>query len=130
MPNAASQSPVALVVDDHASVRRALCERIRASFAEIRTREAETVDEALRIVESECVDLVLMDYRLPGRNGCDGTRLVLERSPLTSVVMVSAMDDSSHRNAARSAGAKAFVSKRAICRELIPIIAGIVNCRP
>jgi DNA-binding NarL/FixJ family response regulator len=118
--------PIALVVEDHDAVRRALCERIHASFGQFLLREAGTVDEALKIVESEKVDLVLMDFRLPGMDGVDGTRMVLERSPHTSVVMVSGYDDSSHRSAARKAGARAFVSKRAISRELIPLISSLV----
>jgi DNA-binding NarL/FixJ family response regulator len=123
-----SQNPIALVVDDHDLVRRALCDRIQASFAQFRFREAGTVDEALRIVETERVDIVLMDFRLPGTDGVDGTRMVLERSPGTPVVMVSGMDDFSHRSAASKAGVRAFVSKRAIGRELIPAIMRLVNC--
>jgi DNA-binding NarL/FixJ family response regulator len=41
--------------------------------------------------------------------------------------MVSGFDDLSHRSAARKAGARAFVSKRAISRELIPVITSLVN---
>ena len=84
----------------------------------------------VRRVETERVDIVLMDFRLPGTDGVDGTRMVLERSPQTSVVMVSGFDDLSHRSAARKAGARAFVCKRAISRELIPVIASLVNCEP
>jgi DNA-binding NarL/FixJ family response regulator len=104
-----------------------LCERIQASFSQFRLREAGSVDEALRIVEAEKVDLVLMDFRLPGTDGVHGTRMVLERSPHTSVVMVSGFDDWSHRSAASKAGARAFVSKRAISRELIPTITSLVH---
>ena len=118
---------VALIVDDHDAVRRALCERVQASFSQFQLREAGTVVEALKIVETERVDIVLMDFRLPGMDGVDGTRMVLERSPHTSVVMVSGFDDLSHRSAARKAGARAFVSKRAISRELIPAISSLVN---
>ena len=75
------QSLVALVVDDHDAVRRALCDRIKASFGQFRLREAGTVDEALKIVETEKVDIVLMDIHLPGMDGVDGTRVILERSP-------------------------------------------------
>ncbi len=123
------QNPIALVVEDHEAVRRALCERIQASLAQFRLREAGSVNEALKIVETERVDLVLMDFRLPGMDGVDGTRMVLERSPRTSVVMVSGFDDSSHRSAARKAGASAFVAKRAISRELIPLIKRLLNCQ-
>lgn len=129
MNNETLQRPVALVVDDHRAVRTALCERIQASFGQFQMRQAGTVDEALKIVEAERVDLVLMDFRLPGMDGVHGTRMVLARSPHTSVVMVSGYDDSSHRSAASKAGARAFISKRAIGRELIPAIRSLMNCQ-
>jgi DNA-binding NarL/FixJ family response regulator len=121
------QKPIALIVEDHDAVRRALRDHIQASFRQFSLREAGSVDEALKIVEAEKVDLVLMDFRLPGMDGVDGTREVLARSPQTTVVMVSGYDDFSHRSAASKAGARAFVSKRAIGRELIPAIAGLIN---
>ena len=124
------QGPIALIVEDHDAVRRALCERVQSSFSQFSLREAGNVDEALKIVEAEKVDLVLMDFRLPGMDGVHGTREVLARSPQTTVVMVTGFDDSSHRAAASKAGVRAFVSKRAIGRELIPAIASVVNVQP
>ena len=124
----ALQSPIALVVEDHDAVRRALCDRIKASFGQFRLREAGTVDEALKIVEAERVNIVLMDIHLPGMDGVAGTQAVLERSPQTSVVVVSVFDDSSHRSAASKAGARAYVCKRAINKELIPVLESLMNC--
>ena len=122
------QSPIALVVEDHDAVRRALCDRIKASFGQFQLREAGSVSEALKIVEQEKVDIVLMDIHLPGMDGVDGTRVLLEHSPHTSVVVVSMFDDLSHRAAASKAGAKAYVCKRAIQKELIPVLEGLMNC--
>ena len=124
----ALQSPVALVVDNHDAVRHALCDRIKASFGQFRLREAGSVDEALKIVDAERVDIVLMDIHLPGMDGVDGTRVLLEHSPHTSVVVVSMFDDLSHRAAASKAGAKAYVCKHAIRKELIPVLEGLMNC--
>jgi DNA-binding NarL/FixJ family response regulator len=122
------QSPIALVVDDHEAVRRALCDRIKASFGQFRLREAGSVDEALGIIDREKVDIVLMDIHLPGMDGIDGTRVLLERSPHTSVIVVSIFDDLNHRAAATKAGASAFVCKRAICKELIPALESLMHC--
>jgi two-component system invasion response regulator UvrY len=121
------QSPIALVVEDHDAVRRALCDRIKVAFGQFRLREAGSVDEALKIVDAEKVDIVLMDIHLPGMDGVDGTRAVLEHSPRTSVVVVSMFDDTSHRAAASEAGASAYVCKRAINRELIPILGSLLD---
>ena len=127
MQPATTQGPLALVVDDHDAVRRALCARIKASFGQVQLREAGSVGEALKIVDAERVDIVLMDIGLPGMNGVDGTRAVLEHSPHTSVVVVSIFDDTSHRSAATQAGARAYVCKRAIARELIPALESVIN---
>ncbi|HYH41094.1 MAG TPA: hypothetical protein VD867_03845, partial [Burkholderiales bacterium] len=54
-------SPVALVVNSHHAVRRALCDRIRASFANFQLREAASVEDALYILGEEHVDIVLID---------------------------------------------------------------------
>jgi two-component system invasion response regulator UvrY len=122
------QNSVALVVDDHDAVRHALCDRIKASFGQLRLREAGSVDEALKIVDAEKVDIVLMDIHMPGMDGIDGTRMLLEHSPHTSVIVVSIFDDVSHRAAASKAGASAYVCKRSIHRELIPTFESLMNC--
>jgi DNA-binding NarL/FixJ family response regulator len=124
------QNHIALVVDDHDMVRRALCDRIKASFIDFQTREAGSVEEALAIVDAERIDLLLMDIKLPGMDGISGTRVVLDRSPRTSVVVISAFDDATHRSEASRAGAKAYVCKRAIARELIPVIENLVHSGP
>ena len=121
---------ISLVVDDHDAVRRALCERIKAAFDRLELREAGSVEEALAVVGTEKVDLLLMDVRLPGLDGISGTRMVLERSPHTSVVVMSIFDDPSHRSAASRAGAKAYMPKRTIGRELIPVIQTLVGATP
>lgn len=127
MSDGSLQNHIALVVDDHDMVRRALCDRIKATFTDFETREAGSVEEALAIVDAEKVDLLLMDIKLPGMDGISGTRVVLDRSPRTSVVVISTFDDVTHRAAASRAGAKAYVCKRAIGRELIPVIENLVN---
>lgn len=127
MEQVSTASPLALVVDDHNAVRRALCDRIKASFGQFRLREAGSVGEALRIVDRERVDICLMDIGLPDVNGIDGARAVLEHSPQTSVVMVSIFDDAGHRSAAARAGASAYVCKRAIGRELIPALERLIK---
>jgi DNA-binding NarL/FixJ family response regulator len=114
--------PLALVIEDHEALRHALCEWIGKAFGRCQVREFKCVEDALPVLDAEKVDVVLMDLKLPGMNGIDGTRTVLEHSPQTSVVMVSNYDDATHRAAAARAGAHAFVAKRAIRNELSPVL--------
>ena len=123
------QDPIALVVNSHHAVRRALCEKIRASFANFRLREAASVADALAILEAESIDIVLLDGDHHGINSLQATRAVLERSPQSSVIMVSGVSEPSCRSAASRAGAMAFVSKRAINSELMQVLADVLGER-
>jgi DNA-binding NarL/FixJ family response regulator len=129
MELASAIEPVALVVDDHDAVRRALCDCISASLDQVRTREASNAEDALRIVDKEWVDLVVIDIRLPGMNGIECTRAIRRLSPMTRVVVVSKYDDAPHRNAATDAGASAYVCKREVSRDLIPALERILRRR-
>ena len=124
-----TQDPVALVVNSHHAVRRALCEKIRASFANFRLREAASVADALAILEAEPIDIVLLEGDHHGINSLQATRAVLERSPQSSVIMVSGVSEPSCRSAASRAGAMAFVSKRAINSELMQVLADVLGER-
>jgi two-component system invasion response regulator UvrY len=118
---------VALIVNGHHAVRRALCERIQASFANFQVLEAATMEDALYIVEAEHIDVVLIDGEGSGINGLKGTRAILERSPNASVIVVSAFEDAGCRSAASKAGAMAFVSKRAIGSELMQVLEDLLG---
>ena len=121
-----TRTAVALVVNSHHAARRALCDRITASFANIQLWEAATIQDALTVLDEMHIDIVLIDGEASGISGLKGTRAVLERAPAVSVVIMSAFNEPSCRSAASRAGAMAFVSKRAINSELMQVLADLV----
>ena len=121
------RSPVALVLNAHHALRRALCERIRASFANIRILEAVTIDDALYMLDAEHIDVVLIDGDRSGVSGLTSTRAILERSPGSSVVVMSALTEPSCHDAASRAGAMAFVNKRAIGSDLMQVLGALIE---
>ena len=123
-----NSSPIALVVNGHHAVRRALCERIQASFANFRIREAASVEDALYVLSEEAVDVVLLDEG-SGVSGLKGTRAILERSPKASVILMSSFSEPACRSAASQAGAMAFVSKRALGTELMQVLEALLRER-
>ena len=127
--NARVHSPIALVVNGHHAVRRALCDRIRSSFANVQVREAASVEDAFCVLEQEQIDLVLIDSEAGGISALKGTRAILERSPKSSVIIMSAFTEPACRSAANRAGAMAFVSKRAIGSELMQVLEEFVGQR-
>jgi DNA-binding NarL/FixJ family response regulator len=68
-------------------------------------------DEASKVCSSVRPDVVLMDYRMPGLNGADATRAVLQACPETRVVCLSASVTQQEIDEVRAAGAVACVTK-------------------
>jgi DNA-binding NarL/FixJ family response regulator len=60
-----------LVVDDHALVRAGICQLIRQSYPNCDIAEAGTAEGALSLALSKPLDLVLLDMRLPWREGAE-----------------------------------------------------------
>jgi DNA-binding NarL/FixJ family response regulator len=56
-------------------------------------------------------DVVVMDYRLPGLDGVQATRAVLEACPSTAVVCLTASANLRERDALTAAGVVAFLRK-------------------
>jgi DNA-binding NarL/FixJ family response regulator len=116
-----------MVVNSHHAMRRALCERIRASLTGFSLWEAATMDDALALLDQIDFDVVVIDGEGGGIGGLKGTRAILERSPRASVIVMSAFSDSACRSAASQAGAMAFVSKRALGSELVQVLAELAG---
>jgi DNA-binding NarL/FixJ family response regulator len=70
-----------------------------------------TGDKAPMIVSELKPDVVLMDYRMPGLNGAEATRAVLDAYPGTHVVCLTASVTSQEVREVLDAGAVACVSK-------------------
>ncbi|MGH9742347.1 MAG: response regulator, partial [Candidatus Acidiferrum sp.] len=70
-----------LLVDDHALVRRGF-RRILEDDPEIEVvGEASDGEEAVRLAQKERPAVIVMDCALPGMNGLDATRKILEARP-------------------------------------------------
>jgi DNA-binding NarL/FixJ family response regulator len=81
-----------------------------------------TGDEATPIVRDLRPDVVLMDYRMPGLNGAEATRLVLEADPQTRVVCLSASVTAEEIAEVREAGAVAVVTKDEDFDRLVAVV--------
>jgi DNA-binding NarL/FixJ family response regulator len=79
---------------------------------------AESGAQLLPVVERAQPDLVLLDLRMPGLDGLSCIRLLRERAPSVTIVVLSALDADAVVEQALSLGASAFVSKRVDPAEL------------
>lgn len=76
-----------LVVDDEFLIRWALIEGLKDRY---RILPASSVDEAVRILETESVDAVITDIRMPIRSGVELVKHVRGRHPGVKVFVISA----------------------------------------
>jgi DNA-binding NarL/FixJ family response regulator len=68
-------------------------------------------DDAAAAAADVRPDVVVMDYRLPGLDGVQATRAVLEACPGTAVVCLTASANLRERDALTEAGVVAFLRK-------------------
>jgi two-component system KDP operon response regulator KdpE len=104
-----------LIVDDEPAITRALGPVLRADGWTI--VEAESAAEALRLSESEIVDVVLLDLGLPDADGKDIISALRSRGPI-GVIILSARHQEVEKVAALDAGADDYVDKPFSIEEL------------
>jgi two-component system, OmpR family, KDP operon response regulator KdpE len=97
-----------LVVDDEAQMRRVLRASLIVHGYDV--IEASSGEEALKTLNDERCDLVLLDLNLPGIDGIDTCRAIRSTSGIP-VIVVSIRDSEKDRAAALAAGADGYVAK-------------------
>jgi DNA-binding NarL/FixJ family response regulator len=114
-----------LVVDDHAVVRRGIRTLIE-SHSEIQVcAEASNGHEALKLLDAEKPDMVLLDITMPGMDGVEVTRTIRGVSPSTEVLILSMHSCPKVARAAMQAGANAYVVKSDADQELLDAIQSV-----
>lgn len=111
-----------LIVDDHNIVRLAL-KNILATANNIEVvGEAETGEEAIRLVRELKPDVVLMDIQMPGIDGLETTQRLLKVFPDLKIIALTAHDEDPFPSGFVHAGAAGFLTKNTDPAELIAAI--------
>jgi DNA-binding NarL/FixJ family response regulator len=84
-------------------------------------------NDAVAAAEQHSPDVVLMDYRLPGLDGVQATRAVLQAAPDVAVVCLTASANLREVDALYEAGAVACLSKDQELDEIIGAIRRAVR---
>jgi DNA-binding NarL/FixJ family response regulator len=115
-----------LLVDDHRLVRRGF-RRILEDERDIAVvGEASDGAEAIRLAQELHPQVIVMDCAMPGVNGLQATRQILEKQPQTLVLMLSMHPEDTLVRQALAAGARGYVLKNAVDLELGAAIRRIV----
>jgi DNA-binding NarL/FixJ family response regulator len=116
-----------LLVDDHSLVRRGF-RRLLEDEPDIQVvGEASDGEEAIKLARLLKPQVIVMDCALPGINGLQATRKILQLAPETLVLMLSMHTEDTWVRQALDAGARGYVLKNAMDLELGCAIRRIVK---
>jgi DNA-binding NarL/FixJ family response regulator len=82
-----------LVADDHDRFRDGVRAMLRHAGEVELVGEATTGDEAIAAADALQPDVVLMDLRMPGVNGIEATRHILQTSPRMRILVLTMYED-------------------------------------
>ena len=108
-----------LLVDDHEVVRMGLRMVLEDVSGVSLVGEATSADEAVERCRMLQPDVVIMDIKMPGRNGIDACREIVDRWPNINVIMLSSFVDDDLIATAIHAGAVGYVLKNVGTEELV-----------
>jgi two-component system response regulator DevR len=101
-----------LVVDDHEVVRLGLRTLLGGHEDIIVVDEAGSADEAIRKAQQHNPDVIIMDIRMPGKNGIEACREILAKNRDIQVIMLTSYAEDEMLFDAISAGAAGYVLKQ------------------
>src|SRR6202008_3557373 len=107
-----------LLVDDHSLVRRGFRRMLEDEPDMDVVGEAGDGEESVKLAKQLRPQVVVMDCALPGMNGLQATRQIIEASPGTAVLMLSMHSENTWVRQAIEAGAKGYILKNAMDLEL------------
>lgn len=100
-----------MIVDDHAVVRMGLAAIINLEKEFSVCGEAENGEEAVRMASSLTPDVIIMDLVMPGMDGVETTKAILDVSPSSHVLILTTFGSAADISRALKAGATGAVTK-------------------
>ncbi len=104
-------APSILLVDDQRDILRLLRSALNTIGHELDIIEAPSGEEAMLEASRRHIDLLVVDYLLPGMNGIELVHKIRGRHPEVKVILVSGMSDRKARDEMINAGAVAMFDK-------------------
>ncbi len=114
-----------LVADDESSQRVVLVGYLKQKGYEV--LEAKSADEAIETAKNSIIDIILTDYKMPGKSGLDLLREVKKINPEISVVIITAFGTIEDAVKAMKEGAYDYLTKPIDLDELDLLVKRMVE---
>jgi DNA-binding NarL/FixJ family response regulator len=116
-----------VLVEDHTILREGLRALLSADPDFEIIGEAADGREAVRLVEKQVPDLILMDLSMPRMTGMDAIREIKKRYPATKIIALTVHKTEEYLGTTLQAGADGYVLKDATHNELMMAIQSVLN---
>jgi DNA-binding NarL/FixJ family response regulator len=100
------------IVEDRREIRDGLAMLVNGTEGFACSGTYRTMEEALEAVPRDVPDVLLSDIGLPGMSGIEGIRILKERYPKLTILMLSVYDDDERIFGALCAGACGYLLKK------------------
>jgi two-component system, NarL family, invasion response regulator UvrY len=115
-----------LIADDHEMIRQGLRQLLTRAFPKAGFGEADTGDEALDQVRRQTWDIVLLDLTMPGRNGMDVLKRIVEAQPKTRVLVLSMHPEDQYALRVLKSGAAGYLTKHTDSGEILHAVRKVL----
>jgi DNA-binding NarL/FixJ family response regulator len=116
-----------LIADDHGVVREGLRAVLGPEPDMEIVGEAATGIEVLERAAELRPDVILMDIQMPGMNGIEATRRILQTNPHVGVVVLTMFEDDESVFSAMRAGARGYVLKGAPPAQILKVLHAVAG---
>ncbi len=127
MKSSKSNSIKVLIADDHDIVRQGIKTIISEVSDIVVAGEAESGDEVLKKIQALDVDVLIMDYEMPDRNGLDTLVELKAMKPQLPVIILSMFPEDHYGVRFLRAGASGYLGKSNVTQQLIEAIRRVVD---
>ena len=116
-----------LIIEDEKAVREMLCFTLKNNGFEI--LEAEDSNSALDALRENEINLILLDWMLPGKQGIEISRIIRSSSEIKDIpiIMLTAKSDESDKVLGLESGADDYITKPFSPKELVARIKALLR---
>jgi two-component system, NarL family, response regulator len=119
-----------ILVDDHPVVRDGMANIVNQQKDMKVIAEAENGDAAIALYEEHRPDVMVLDLRMPGRDGVSVVETVLDRHPKARLLIMTTYDGDEDIFKSLSRGAKGYILKDAPRQEILSAIRAVAVDQP
>ena len=117
-----------LLVDDHALFRDGVALLLRELDPAVQVWHAARLDEALAALDGGAgIELILLDFILPGTHGLQALETLRERHPGVPLVMLSSQEDQTTVLRTINLGAMGFIPKSAPASQMFEALRTVLS---